>query len=331
MPRRRAHGTGHLYEQNGTFYGRWRTTDGRQLNRKVGAVRKAGGREGLTRPQAEREFRRMQDEEDRRPRPAREAARHTLDEAADSLRRELALRGSRRSYLQNCESMQRVHLSPSFGDRPLDKITTSHVEALAADMLKAGRSPKTVRNVLSFLHSVFEHAIAKRWIRENPVRQAARPKKKRATDANPDPQFLTVDELDAVLQAIPDDVVRRQPKPTRKGRRGPAPPPPPDVLGPVLRVLIRGAAMSGLRQSELLGLRWRDADWRARGSASATRSSVASTRARASPTCRRHGPCRWRRSSRANSIAGRAGRRSAVPRTWSSPTRAPASRSTGRR
>ena len=44
---------------------------------------------------------------------------------------------------------------------------------------------------------------------------------------------------------------------------GPAPPPPPDVLGPVLRVVILAAAMTGLRQSELLGLRWRDIDWTA--------------------------------------------------------------------
>jgi integrase len=42
---------------------------------------------------------------------------------------------------------------------------------------------------------------------------------------------------------------------------GPAPPPPPDVLGPVLRVVILTAAMTGLRQGELLGLRWRDVDW----------------------------------------------------------------------
>ena len=64
-----------------------------------------------------------------------------------------------------------------------------------------------------------------------------------------------------MLRAIPDEVVIRKPKPTRRGRRGPAPPPPPDVLGPVLWVVILAAAMTGLRQSELLGLRWRDVDW----------------------------------------------------------------------
>ena len=40
-------------------------------------------------------------------------------------------------------------------------------------------------------------------------------------------------------------------------------PVPPDVLGPVIRVIVLTAAMTGLRQSELLGLRWRDVDWSA--------------------------------------------------------------------
>ena len=35
------------------------------------------------------------------------------------------------------------------------------------------------------------------------------------------------------------------------------------MLGPVLRVVVLTAAMSGLRRSELLGLRWRDVDWEA--------------------------------------------------------------------
>ena len=93
-----------------------------------------------------------------------------------------------------------------------------------------------MRNLLTFLYSVFEHAIANGWCQENPVRRAARPKRRRAGDASPDLQFLSVAELEAVLRAIPDEVVHRAPAPTRRGRPGPAPPPPPDVLGPVLRV-----------------------------------------------------------------------------------------------
>jgi len=144
---------------------------------------------------------------------------------------------------------------------PLEKVSTERMETLASGLLSSGRSPKTVRNLLTFLYSVFEHAIANGWCQENPVRRVARLKWCRAGDASPDLQFLTVPELEAVLRAIPDEVVQRAPAPTRRGRPGPAPPPPPDVLGPVLRILILAAAFTGLRQSELLGLRWRDVDW----------------------------------------------------------------------
>lgn len=260
---RRGYGTGHLYTKSGAYYGRWRTVDGRMLNRKLGAIRAPGTREGLTRAQAERELRRLQEAEAARPPRAAGAERQTVKDAADSLRRKLALEGARKSYLEGCESMQRVHIAPRLGDRPLDKVTTSDAEAVAEAMLRAGLAPKTVRNLLAFLHAVFEHAIERGWTADNPVRRAARPKRRRATDANPDLQFLSVLELEAVVRALPDEVVHRRPAPTRRGRPGPSPPPPPDVLGPVLRVLIRAAAMSGLRQSELLGLRWRDVDWHA--------------------------------------------------------------------
>ena len=37
----------------------------------------------------------------------------------DSLRKKLRLRGLRRSYLEGCESMQRVHISPRLGSKPV--------------------------------------------------------------------------------------------------------------------------------------------------------------------------------------------------------------------
>lgn len=260
---KRRYGTGHLYEKSGSYYGRWRTLDGRQLNRKVGPIRSQGGDDGLTRSQAEREFRRMQDAEERVPRPAPGTRAPTVDEVSDSLRQKMRLGGARRSYLEGCESMQRIHVSPCLGAMAITDVTTAHVEAVADAMLSHGLAPKTVRNVLNFLHSIFEHGIDRGWTRENPVRRAARPGRRRQGDANPDLQFLTLEELEAVLRAIPDEVVHRKPAPVRRSRRGPAPPPPPDVLGPVLRIVVLTAAMTGLRQSELLGLRWHDVDWAA--------------------------------------------------------------------
>jgi hypothetical protein len=111
MPRR-SYGTGQLYEKHGAWYGRWRTNDGRRLNRRVGEIRSPGESDGMTRAMAEREFRRIQQAEERSPRAARPRERRTVKEASDSLRRTLAVGGARPTYLSCCESMQRVHVDP---------------------------------------------------------------------------------------------------------------------------------------------------------------------------------------------------------------------------
>lgn len=261
MPKR-SYGTGQLYEKHGAYYGRWRTRDGRKLNRRIGPVRAPGSREGLTRSQAERAFGRLQQEEEGRA-PVAAYRSATVREAADSLRRNLALEGARKSYLAGCRSMQHVQVDPRLGTSALTDVSSADVEAMASAMLTAGLKPASVRNVMVFLHAVFEHARELGWTHDNPVRAAARPRRRGAGEANPDLQFLTMVELDAVLRAIPDEIVHRKAGPARAGRPGPAPPPPPDVLGPVLRVVVLTAAITGLRRSELLGLRWRDVDWEA--------------------------------------------------------------------
>ena len=116
------------------------------------------------------------------------------------------------------ESMQRVHISPALGKRKVAAVTTEDVERLASRMLARGASPKTVRNVMTFLHSVFGLAVRKGWAPRNPVEDAARPKRRRAGDADPDLQFLTPAELDRVIDVIPDHVVDK------------------DALGPVMRI-----------------------------------------------------------------------------------------------
>jgi integrase len=257
---KRNYGTGHVYEKSGAYYGRWRPADGRFLNRKIGPIRVAGETTGLTRPQAERQFRKMQEAEELAPRPVVGAPAPTVDEIASSLRERLELRGVRKSYRENCEYMQRVHVGPLIGDKRACEVERGDVEAFGRALLKRKLAPKSVRNLLGFLHAVFEHGIDRGWVRENPVRRAEKPGRRRG-GANPDLQFLSVSELDAVIRVIPDEVVVREPAPTRRGRPGPAPPPSPDVLGPVLRVVILTAALTGLRQSELRGLRWRDIDW----------------------------------------------------------------------
>src|SRR4051812_4726446 len=151
MSARRAYGTGRLYVKHGAWYGRWRTSDGRRLNRRVGPVRSVGESDGLTRRDAEKRFRHMQDEEERHPTPAA-AVRHTVNDAADALRQKLALIGSSRSHQRNTETMQRLHIGPALGDRQLQKVTRRDVEALGEGLLARGLSPKTVRDVVVFLN-----------------------------------------------------------------------------------------------------------------------------------------------------------------------------------
>ena len=52
---KRGYGTGQLYVKHGAYYGRWRTLDGRKLNRRIGRV----GTGGITRAEAERQFRKL--------------------------------------------------------------------------------------------------------------------------------------------------------------------------------------------------------------------------------------------------------------------------------
>jgi integrase len=159
--------------------------------------------------------------------------------------------------------MQEVHVNRHLGEKAIAKVSTPDVEGMASAMLGSGLKQKSVHNVLVFLHGVFEHAIEQGWTGDNPVRRAKRPKRRRGRGTNPDLQFLSMTELEAVFRAIPDEVVEREPAATRRGRAGPAPPVRPDVLGPVVRVVVLTAGMTGLRRSELLGLRWRDVDWEA--------------------------------------------------------------------
>jgi hypothetical protein len=160
MAARRARGQGQLYIRNGTYYGRWRTIDGRRLNRRIGLVRADGQADGLTKAAAERAFRKLQDVEDHRPPPIAPEVRRTVDDAANELRRQLLL-------------------------EPLEKVTRRDVEDVEAVMLAKGRKPKTVRNVMKFLHGVFEFAIDEEWCRENPARSYNRRRKRRTRDSSP--------------------------------------------------------------------------------------------------------------------------------------------------
>lgn len=136
------------------------------------------------------------------------------------------------------ESGLRVHVEPFFGDRPVQRVDAAEVEAFMAWMRQSGRSPKTTLNALGLLHSIFDYAIKRGWAHANPCTLVDKP---RRADADADVHFLEQDEIDALLAATPAD-----------------------DLGRVERAMYLAAVMTGMRQGELLALRWDDVDWTVR-------------------------------------------------------------------
>jgi integrase len=53
---------------------------------------------------------------------------------------------------------------------------------------------------------VFAFAVKRRWVAANPIATVDRPRQR---GANPDIRFLDLEDVEAVLRAVPDDVLAR--------------------------------------------------------------------------------------------------------------------------
>lgn len=231
---RRGYGTGSLRIVGRSWIGSWYAPDGRKIRRKVGPARTTGERDGLTRTQAEERFRRMREDQ----RPGTNAGRVTMSEAGQELSRRLEIRGRKKSHRMTVASDLRNHVSPFFAGKDLAKIEPRDVERYISVKLVT-LAPKTVRNHLNTMHSVFEIALREDWCSRNPVKLADRPVIK-TTETRI--KFLDQPELERLLDSAY----------------------PGDAFGGIEPTLYITAAMTGLRQGELLGLRWRDIDYEAR-------------------------------------------------------------------
>ncbi len=228
---RRSYGTGSLFLKAGNWHGRW-YVQGRQVQRKIGPARTPGERDGLTRPQAEREMRRRMEAETQ----VTTAGRVTVAEAGACLTDHLEALGRKPTTLCIYRSLLRTHLVPHLGATTLDRIQPADVEQLMAIMRREGAGPKLIRNALTLLSQVFAFGQRRGWCATNPCQQVDRPQLPDDTEIH----HLDLHEVEALVRAVPDD-----------------------DLGPTDRALYLTAAMTGLRQGELLALRWRDIDWSA--------------------------------------------------------------------
>jgi integrase len=243
---RRDYGSGRLYVRadargRESFYGTW-YTDGRRMKRRIGLKRPKGSGEGLTITDAEKRLRELMASEA----PPAAGDRLTLKAAGESYRAHLAATGKPKTgqkrkpaTLKAVESTFRVWLDPILGDLTLDKITSKTVRELMQTMEEQGVGSKSIRNYIGTLSALYRYAMhpSRRWARENPVEAVELPALERSTEI----RFLSVQDVQALASAAGEGDHQA-----------------------LDRALYLTAAMTGLRQGELLALRWQDVDWQAR-------------------------------------------------------------------
>lgn len=126
------------------------------------------------------------------------------------------------------EQITRIHLKPALGRLKLKAVTPAHVRGLYREKLKGGASPRTVRYIHTTLHKALKQAIADGLIPRNAT-EAVKPPQITKEEMHP----LTTDEVKLLLET---------------------------AVGDRLEALYILAVHTGLRQGELLGLKWDDVD-----------------------------------------------------------------------
>jgi integrase len=133
--------------------------------------------------------------------------------------------------------MYQGHLNNHFSemdDRKIDRITTATVESFITARQSKNMALASLRKILVTLNQVMAYAVRHRLIDYNPVRDAERPKSTGKIDESKDISILTPVQIRGLIQAEPD--LKYQ-------------------------TLFLTAIMTGMRQGELLGLKWSDVNF----------------------------------------------------------------------
>src|SRR5919107_727483 len=138
-------------------------------------------------------------------------------------------RGSvRTSTYERHEQIIRLHLKPALGRVKLSKLTPAHVQGLYRDKLDSELSPATVQKIHTVLHKALDQAL--KW---NMVPRNAADAVKAPRPAPEEMHPLSPEEARRLIEA---------------------------VRGDKLEALYVLAVHTGMRQGELLALRWEDVD-----------------------------------------------------------------------
>jgi len=122
-----------------------------------------------------------------------------------------------------------LHINPILGNIKLNELKPAQIQSLYNKKVETGTGVRTVRLIHSVLHCALNHALRLRIIYRNPSDAVYKPKAKKK-----EMQILDENQVRSLLIAA-------------KGKR--------------LEALFKLAITTGLRQGEILGLKWGDLDW----------------------------------------------------------------------
>jgi integrase len=158
------------------------------------------------------------------------AEQTTFNELAESYLASLVT--VRATTMKSYRGVIQLHVQPYFGARPIRNITLADIENFRAHLVgKIG--VRTVNKSLTLLSMMLNHALRHRWISHNPALLA---KKLKQQHAPVESRILTPQQIGALVA---------------------------NAGSPRLRTLILTAILTGLREGELLGLKWGDVDFEA--------------------------------------------------------------------
>jgi integrase len=126
----------------------------------------------------------------------------------------------------------RLHINPDLGMIKMKDLSPRHIQGLYSKKLESGMSPRTVVLIHAVLRRALDQALKSGMIGTNPGLAVIRPKFKRKE-----------------MKTLSDSQVRTLLSYVEGGR---------------FEVLFWLAVTTGLRQGELLGLKWSDVDWTGR-------------------------------------------------------------------
>lgn len=145
------------------------------------------------------------------------------------------------------------HVMAALGDRPASKVTTRDIEALLARISATGSSPRTVNKYRSVIAAAFSYGCRPSTLAlpANPARYAD----KREEPYRGALLFYTPEEVEAIARAFEEGRHRGETAQAAGERERAVAEDHGDAQ------LVRLAAYAGLRQGELLALRWSDVDF----------------------------------------------------------------------